>query len=236
MINVASPMKRIGAYVIDILIVLILVQLLSMCFPTSAKTNKQAEDYLKLVEEMVSNEKTSDENMEKLESLSYDISKSGVVQSGVAIGLYFVYFVVIQTYNNGQTLGKRLLKIRTVDSKTKDKPKFLQIFIRSLFIYSILSNTLDLLAIIVLNKSHYLSISNYISSLYIIVLFICFITILRSDRIGLHDKFAHTLVIDDEEEEEENTKSKQWNDNINEINKKKSNPRLKNHTSAKEKK
>ena len=118
MINVASPMKRIGAYVIDILIVLILVQLLSMCFPTSAKTNKQAEDYLKLVEEMVSNEKTSDENMEKLESLSYDISKSGVVQSGVAIGLYFVYFVVIQTYNNGQTLGKRLLKIRTVDSKT----------------------------------------------------------------------------------------------------------------------
>lgn len=231
----ASPKKRMGAYVIDILILLILVQLLGMCVPTSKETDKHAEEYITVVQDMLKDDKNIEENENKLKDLSYNLSKDGVVQSGIAIGLYFIYFIVIQSYNNGQTLGKRLLKIKIVDAKTKEKPKFLQIFIRSLFIYSILSNTLDLLAIMVLNKSHYLSISEVISSLYMIILFICFITILRKDRIGLHDRVAQTLVIDDEEYEEEDTKSKQWNDTIKENNRKKSNPRLKNHTSAKEK-
>ena len=70
-----------------------------------------------------------------------------------------------------------------------------------------------------------------------VVLIVCFATILRKDRIGIHDKFAHTLVIDDEEflDEEEDTNSKKWNENIKKNNKIKEKPRLKNHTRTKEK-
>ena len=104
--------KRFFAYIIDIFIVLVIANLITMFIPISEKT----QDYYK--ELQTTQKKIYDKEIDVKEYTdiiledNYNISKGTVLISLTSIIIYILYFVVYQVYNNGQTVGKKLMKIK----------------------------------------------------------------------------------------------------------------------------
>lgn len=117
--------------------------------------------------------------------------------------IYFLYFVIFAYFNNGQTLGKKIFKIRVVD-KFENKPSILNLTIRSLFNGSRLYLGLNLMIIINMllplitdmRTYYYIYISiNFLAFVFELSLIIVFL--IKKGIISTHDILAKTKVIED---------------------------------------
>lgn len=186
--------KRFFAYFIDMVIVLIIGSLFSdidILNPNLDKYKESYESYYKYVLE----NKNLDLKDESLSDISYDMSKYGISISIIGLVTTFLYFGIFQYYNNGQTIGKKLCKVRVVSSTDK-KLKITQVIGRSLIINSLLTSVLITISLILLSKSAYIITSDILQIIDMILVFtsIAFISF-REDGRGLHDLFAGTIVI-----------------------------------------
>lgn len=131
---------------------------------------------------------------------NYDISKLSLPTSIVAIAVTVLYFGVLQYFLKGQTIFKKIFRLRVVSSNDK-KVTFLKFIGRSLLLYSLLLGNVVLLALkniflVTTSIDTYqviLSIINNIEYVYQIV-FVLFV-IIRDDQRGIHDLLFHTKVI-----------------------------------------
>jgi uncharacterized RDD family membrane protein YckC len=194
----ASMFKRILAYVIDFFVILLISNIIVGFLPNNdkiiVKNNEITEFIMENKDVLLSNDVEKMETFNAtLNDYSYDLSKLSLWPNLLKITLYFLYFITFQSYNNGQTLGKRILKLETVD-KDGDSPKFKQMLIRGIILYPILFVLLDVIFINILSKSMYFDVSNILYYIKYGLFFVCFITALISGR-GIHDKLAGTSVI-----------------------------------------
>lgn len=183
--------QRLCAYFIDIIIIFILLTLITF----SMDFTKRNEIYDEMLNYYSEYDPTNLEQSEKLLDLQYQYSKESIPATVISLVVTIGYFVFFQYLNNGQSIGKKLLKIKIV-GKDNCKVNIMQIFIRSIFIYQILLSILDLIIIYTLSKTDYLSIYGiltWINSIFIIIsaLFILY----RKDKRGLHDFMAKTYVV-----------------------------------------
>lgn len=185
--------QRLCAYFIDFIIIFILFFLVT-CNMDFTKRNEIYDEMLNNYSEY---DPTNLEQSEKLLDLQYQYSKESIPATVISLVVTIGYFVFFQYLNNGQSIGKKLLKIKIV-GKDNCKVNIMQIFIRSIFIYQILLSILDLIIIYTLSKTDYLSIYGiltWINSIFIIIsaLFILY----RKDKRGLHDFMAKTYVVNE---------------------------------------
>lgn len=185
--------QRLCAYFIDIIIIFILLTLITF----SMDFTKRNEIYDEMLNYYSEYDPTNLEQSEKLLDLQYQYSKESIPATVISLVVTIGYFVFFQYLNNGQSIGKKLLKIKIV-GKDNCKVNIMQIFIRSIFIYQILLSILDLIIIYTLSKTDYLSIYGiltWINSIFIIIsaLFILY----RKDKRGLHDFMAKTYVVNE---------------------------------------
>ncbi len=127
--------------------------------------------------------------------LQYEMSKESGIASLILIIGEMIYFILFQLYNNGQTIGKKLLKIRII-STNSDNLSPNQMLFRALIINSILYNIIDFGFMIFSNKDLYLPsifIFNFIQSIVLII--IVFMVMFRKDGKGLHDLICRTEVV-----------------------------------------
>ena len=133
--------------------------------------------------------------MQELGELSFEISRTEGAVSLIIIIAELLYFVVYQLIRDGQTLGKKLLKIR-VKSTIDDKLTSNQLLFRSLIINSILFNIIEFAFMVFSNKYVYwpsIVIFNFVQNL---ILMICGLMVMfRQDGRGLHDVICKTEVI-----------------------------------------
>ena len=191
----ASFFKRVAAYFIDAMIVSIIAGIISSGF-TNSKYEKSVEEYEILTEKYVAQEITSDEYMTEYGKLIYDMQKSSVVVSVVTISATIAYFIVFQYLNKGQTIGKKLLKLKVKEKE--NNPSLKAIIIRTIMINSIFSGTLGIILLYILNKDNYYMGYSLISSIEMLFIFISALFILyRKDKLGLHDIIAKTEVIEE---------------------------------------
>ena len=184
----ASFFKRMGAFILDYFIVIFIVSLITMGF-NSNKTNDLTDKMSKLLSDYQNGEITIDEYKDEI---NYELQKSNLTSNIVSVTLYIGYFVVFATLNKGQTLGKKLLKIKVVN-KDGEKPSIWNMLLRSLFIYNIVS---ALFSIIFVNTFTYIyTIVGYVEFFVIIVSF--FMVTYKKDGRGLHDMIAGTNVIEE---------------------------------------
>ena len=127
--------------------------------------------------------------------LGYDISKQTVIISIVSIVISLLYYVVYPCYNNGQTFGKKLMKIKI--KKTNDKELSMNdLLIRSMINNSVLVSIINVILVLFLSKDLYLSTSSFVGVIQYIVLIISLIMIaFTKNAQGLHDKVVHTEVV-----------------------------------------
>jgi len=203
-------LKRIMAYLLDIVIVSFIASLFSsinILNPYIEEYNQVNQEY----NEFVSNITDTSEllNSEKLNDYAYDISYYGVYTSIILLIVSILYFGIFQYYNKGKTVGKALLKLQVVD-KDKKEINLKQILIRSALINSLLTSTLLIVTILLLSKTKYISAQTIIQFVDMAIIFLSIgMILIREDGRGFHDIIANTMVVDtselDDEEETKNT-------------------------------
>lgn len=137
------------------------------------------------------NENFDDDNV----NYNYKLIKLSIVSTIVSMLIILLYFVVIQYYFNGQTVGKKIMKLRVVSNSSK-KLNILNYLIRSLILNNVLINILSTIMVLVLSKSNYLIYNEIIYVVnYIIEMAIIFMMGFNKDNRGLQDYVANTKVI-----------------------------------------
>ena len=227
----AGFLKRAGAYIIDIVLVTIMASLITSFVPNK-KVNDLSLEYSEFVYENFDKINSEDFDVdvfnEKLDDYTYQISKASVASNLVLISIYVLYFIGFNRYNNGQTVGKKLLKIEITD-KDSNVPNIKQLCIRGLILYPIVFDILRVILILTLSKSMFLSVSSGLSVIRFIIFLICSISIMVMAD-GIHDRLSGTKVVLFESMKEED-KATKWKKNSEKEKKLKSFKN--NHTSGK---
>ena len=191
--------KRFFAYIIDIFIVLVIANLITMFIPISEKTQDYYKELQTTKKKMYDKEIDVKEYTDIVLEDNYNISKGTVLISLTSIIIYILYFVVYQVYNNGQTVGKKLMKIK-VKSITDESLSINTMLFRALIIYGIAANIINLMLILLLKKELYLSISNTISIIQsLIVIISVFMILFSKQKRGIHDIITKTEVVNKED-------------------------------------
>ncbi|MBR4261981.1 MAG: RDD family protein [Bacilli bacterium] len=223
-------LRRIGAYIIDIIIVFMVVTVVGGFFPRDRELEN---DLSSRITEMIQIGSVSDEDLDEIASTTYEISKKEVGFSIISIIIFYLYFAVLPVYNNGKTLGKMVTKTR-IKSSAGDNLSLWQTSVRGMFIYQYLFDLISVILIVILSKSAYLNITSPLSNIQSILLIVCLLSIIFNNGIGLHDVCGKTVVVLDAEDEEETNASK-WKGKKSETTKKSTinSDRIKNHTKRK---
>ena len=185
--------KRVLAYIVDYIIVALIASLFAKVSILNPNYDKYMEEYNKYVESLkVSLE---DNSTEELYDNSYEMTKLGINMTIITIVVGVVYYVGFQYINKGQTIGKKLLKIKIVD-ENNEKPKFQQVLIHAILINSLLVSTLSVIAISFMSKASYLKVDQILQILDLAIMFGSLgCMIVRKDGKGLHNILAKTNVI-----------------------------------------
>lgn len=185
--------ERIAAYLIDIFIVTMIASLIAIPFTNTKNYEKLSDEASKITENYQKGNIDTKTYMNQYLDINYDISKAIGVSTILSIIVYVLYFIVFQFYNNGQTLGKKFMKIKIVsmgNDLTMDNMLF-----RSLFNNSILSNIL-VSVFILIGKNAYIYGSIIVTFLQFCYVMICALMIsFRKDSRSLSDFIGNTKVV-----------------------------------------
>ena len=187
--------QRVLAFLIDLVLLSIICSLITMFVPVNDTATKLYEEQNRVLEGYVEGTVSMEEYVNQMVDLSYDISRQTVIVSIVTIVISLLYYVVYPCYNNGQTFGKKLMKIKI--KKTNDKELSMNdLLIRGMINNSILVNIINIILVLSLSKSLYLSTSSLLTVIQYLILIVSLVMIAFTKKAqGLHDIIVKTEVV-----------------------------------------
>lgn len=190
--------KRLVSYLIDIFIVFMLATFITSFIPTNENVKQLTEEMRKTLEINSKNEDEIKQQISKTNDITYQLSKETVMSSLVTITTYILYFVVFPVYNKGQTLGKKIMKLKMKNISGTELTINNMLF-REMILHSILINIISTILVMILNKENFI-ISNYILSCIQMIFFVIILMmiVIRNDGRGLHDIIGNTIVENEE--------------------------------------
>lgn len=188
----AGFFKRFCAYIIDIFILNMIISLVTINLNIN---NKYNEEIIDLTSKYTNNEIAYNEMLEEYTKLTYQNHEDNYIYFSIECIITIGYFIVFQALNKGQTIGKKLLKIKVLNNDDSEV-KLKGILLRSLFLYNTLSLSLTFLAIKYLNEHIYSNIYTILTVLETLFMITTLMFIIyRKDKRGLHDIIAKTKVV-----------------------------------------
>lgn len=188
--------KRILAYLIDVVIVLFASSMLSSISylnPQLETYNKYYDEYSEKTKDYLDKKTADDEYLQITNDYSYKLERNSVYSSIISVVTILLYFGVFQKYNNGQTLGKKLLNIRV-----KGNLNVFKYLLRTVIIYNVFINVAKIILIVALDQNQYLIANKYLYALALVVEVTTIVMImLRKDHKGLHDLIVGSEVIEE---------------------------------------
>lgn len=185
----ATLITRIKAYLIDLCVLgiaLFVFNLFSNPIDVSDRINALNSDYL------LGNISFSN-YLETVGDIYKEVDKNNIFVNIFNIIFIILYFVILPYYNNGQTVGKKILKIK-VRSMGNKEASLLQLFLRSLIITGLFYLIFTLIALII--PFNYFILISIFGFLQIILVIICAImAFTRKDKRGFHDLISMTRVM-----------------------------------------
>lgn len=126
---------------------------------------------------------------------NYILGKIAISDSIITLVTTLLYFGILQYFLKGQTVGKRLLKLKVVSASNK-KINILNYILRSLIINNVFLNAMGIIFLAYSSKSIYLKADSILSMLVSVLEAITiFLVMTREDKRGLHDLLFNTKVI-----------------------------------------
>ena len=195
-------LKRVMAYIIDVLIFSIVLTPIinwSVINPYIVEYTENYSQYTELIEQANAGEidTETDEYKDKIVDLNYNINKYKVISSSISVVGFILYFAVLQWALKGQTIGKKIMKIRVVANKEDKKLNVGNYILRSLILNNIIFSIILIIGVYIFKAPGYYTLSMVVSYLQLLVMsLIMLMVVLRKDFRGLHDFVAGTKVID----------------------------------------
>lgn len=197
--------KRLIAYLLDILIVTCLVSLIisiRAINPHYDEYIKYTEKYTATLEDYLKGNIDEETMINSSQKNYYYIAKYSVSYNIISIIVIIGYYVFFQKYTGGQTLGKKIMKIKVTNLNNED-PGLISYLIRAIILYfvyvgGIIPLIINTILVYILNSSNYLVVTSLINYLFVLLMFANLIVILVSkDKKGIHDIIAKTKVINE---------------------------------------
>lgn len=186
--------QRLVAFIIDMLFVTVVASLLAGPFIDSEKIQKYEKQETEIMEKYTKQEISPEDYLASYESVYYKLTRDTGVLSIITILLEVIYFVVYQLFNGGQTIGKKIMKIKVI-SENGDLDMNQMIY-RSLLSNFILVNILTFMFLLFTSRNVYFVASLLLQGIQYIIILVSVIMILsKNTGCALHDKLAHTKVI-----------------------------------------
>ncbi len=183
------------------------------------KLEKNYKNYYSLVEKKYDDKKISkkeyDSILEKAEDkyevlykdYYYQIKRFSVVTNLIYVVVILLYFVLFQAFT-GQTLGKKIMKLKVASIKGDGKVKPMQYFIRALILYNTIFYLIDVIVVLTVGKNSCYNVLYAFGLLQnVIEWIILFMIAMNQDGRGLHDYLASTVVLGINEEKNEKKES-----------------------------
>ncbi len=191
-------LKRIVAYLLDIVFVTLIATLITnvkVFNPYYERYNENYDKYVELLTKYQNEEIDEEEYQKEFIPLNYELSKDSTIASGVTIALLVAYFGIYQGLAGGQTIGKKMMKIKIVGTKAEKVNAGLYI-LRCVILNNIIFRILLLIGPFITNASTFNTYSYVMEILEGVVECAIFVMImLRKDGRGLHDYIAGTKVV-----------------------------------------
>lgn len=192
--NKAYFIQRMIAFIIDIVIISFLATLISVPFIDQDKMTKLENQTIELVEDLRDQEIQAEEYISRYVSLYYKMARTRGIETLATIFLSVCYFVVYQVHFGGQTLGKKLMKIRVVSED--GELSYNQMIFRSFVANSILLNILTFIFMMMgENQKYFYMVSIFEIIQITITLISVFMIMNRKNGLAIHDRIAHTKVL-----------------------------------------
>ncbi len=188
-------LKRIIAYIFDIFLVSIISSLAFSLFTSSEKLNEY-EDLYNESAEVLFNVGSGEVSEDTLIDLTYRMQLATKSSQIINIGLLIIYFGVFGYLKKGQTLGKKIMKIKVAPVGNKKELNPSLYMLRSVLVTNLIPKLIALIALLVCSKNTWYEITNITSNISSLLLFIMVgFMIFRDDERGLHDLICQTKVI-----------------------------------------
>lgn len=127
----------------------------------------------------------------------YKMEKNSIIYNVIYLVVVILYFVGFNKYTNGQTLGKKLMRLKVVNNNdsNKDVPVWSYI-VRLIILYQPILYITKLIGVSLMDKSMYYTVTNYAYTFqsYLEMIVIATMSI-RIDGRGLQDMLAKTRVV-----------------------------------------
>ena len=189
----APFLSRFFAFVIDMVLVALIAGIIATPFIDAKTIEKINKEEIELVTKYRTSEITPEAYVKGYGDVYYELVKTNGVSTFIGIILSIVYFVVFQLYNKGQTLGKKILKIRVVSEK--EELTMNQMIFRSLLSNFILVNLISFAFLTFASKYVYIVGVATIEIINYILVFVSVIMATTKEGRTIHDRIAHTRVV-----------------------------------------
>ena len=188
--------QRFVAFMIDLILVSFITSLVTAIIPTNSSIDKLYDQQVKIVENYTAKKITMQEYVNQLVDINYDIAKQTGIITLISIAISLLYYVLYVYKNDGQSIGKKMMKIKI---KKKDKDKELtmnDLLFRTMILQGTLVSIIGFCTILFLDKDTYLATNSLLNLIQYSILIISFFLIaFTKERQGLHDMVAKTEVV-----------------------------------------
>lgn len=192
--------KRLFAYLIDIMIVGFVASALANIDVINPYINEYMESYEKFSEKLSS---INGENANEVISsdafiLQYKSTlKYSIYSTGISFVCYILYFVGFQKWNKNQTVGKKLMKLKIINKDSSDNINVWQYLVRTLILYNLIFGSINVCLSLWLNNKLFFTMSMIVSIIGYVITYLCYAMILfRKDGKGLHDLISKTEIVE----------------------------------------
>lgn len=182
--------KRVIAYLIDMILLLIIFGIISYFFQSDIDNQIKINNA-----NYVNGVINFDTFIDNANKLYMENDKQKIIFYLINIIYIILYFVIFPLYKGGSTLGKKVLGIK-VEASYNQKLTFKSLFIRNLVINGLLYLIIVVLTLYLLPSSIYFTLISIIGFIQItLVIISIFMVLYRQDKRGIHDLLAHTKVV-----------------------------------------
>lgn len=187
--------QRLGAFILDSMLIALLVSLIGGFFVDQKSINKIQEDMVQIQEKYINKDISTKTYLAESLSLSFQSAQKQGIVTLISIFLSIMYFIVYQFYNKGQTLGKKIFKIKVAKYGSGELTINSMIF-RSLIINSIFVDMVIFAFVAISNFNMYRYGGVVFRGIDYFVSFTSLFMIMfsKSGR-GIHDYIAGTIVV-----------------------------------------
>ena len=190
----ATFTNRLAAFLIDFIIISLIGSLIAQGL-TTKKVEKLNDKLQNVITEYTQGEIEMEDYLKETNEITYELEKASLPMNTVYVVLYIGYFIIFQFLNKGQTIGKKIMKIKVV-SKDKKEPSLIQIIIRTLFVDQIILNLLTIIIVLLAPKKVFFNLYYIITGIQYLFIIVTSIMILyRNDKLSLHDMMSKTMVV-----------------------------------------